>query len=189
MCMKRAGVKEKKKGGPNVTTRPVSVCFRGPGGIVGCRIQGQGQELSQKCDHQLLCIMCLIHEQYGVYVTTGTYGGPPRAQWFYVFSLGLLAEPPDLSGDLGGGLPGPHRFYSPGLRPQPPDLSGDLGGASQGPMVLRILFRPSARAARPIWGSWEGLPGPCGSVFSIGLRPRPRDLSGHLGGVPRARLS
>ena len=138
--MKRAGVKE-KKGGPNVTTRPVSVCFRGPGGIVGCCIQGQGQELSQKCDHQLLCIMCLIHEQYGVYVTTGTYGGPPRAQWVYVFSLGLLAEPPDLSGDLGG-------------------------GAFQGPIGF-ILFRPSAPTARPIWGSWGGLPGPHGFTYSL----------------------
>ena len=34
-------------------------------------------------------------------------------------------------------------------------------------MVLRILFRPSARAARPIWGSWEGLPGPCGFTYSL----------------------
>ena len=92
-------------------------------------IQGQGQDLPQKCDHQLLCIMCLIHEQYGVYVTTGTYGGPPRAQWVYVFSLGLLAEPPDLSGDLGGGLPGPHRFYSlQAFGPNRQTYLGILGG-------------------------------------------------------------
>ena len=48
-----------------------------------------------------------------------------------------------------------------------PDLSGDLGGASQGPMVLRILSRPSARAARPLWASRGGLPGP--NVFTYSL--------------------
>ena len=92
-----------------------------------------------------------------------TPGAPRSAQWFYVFSVGL--------------------------RPEPPHLSGHLGGASQGPMFLRILLRPSARAARPLWGSRGGASqGPVGmySLQAFGTSARAAVTWGSRGGIHEA---